>query len=178
MPLSPFKEDYRRSTRAGQNVYALIADPEQYVTPEAYKKLASRQDQASTGEGKPKLFKRATVLSATEAEELYEPLLVALDDCYSYMDKALWKINPELDERAIWSNMTQKEMERTARVMLKQGQVSPMWAAAVRGVVDSSDYFAVMMIHLPRANESWPAIRDRPRSKKKPFSLVRMPHES
>lgn len=177
--LSPYKEDYRRSTRNGQNVYALIADPEQYITPDAYKALVSNKALSEPRENGGGWFKKPSkVLTKGEAEDLYETLVAAISDDFGYIDQLLWKINPGLDERPIWSNTSPLEDQAIAKMLLKRGQSSPAAAALVRGVVDSSDYVIVGMAILPRVNETVKAIRERPRTARKKFSMVRLPDEN
>lgn len=175
--LSPYKEDYRRTQRltdqGKRDVYALIADANQFITPDAYKQLASKMSvNADAKAAKTQLF-NGTVLSKREAEELYEPLVAALADDFGYIDKALWKLCPQLDERPIWSNTTNLEDQAIAKALLSRGQKSAATAAVVRGVVDSADYIMVGVALGPRIGETVKAIRERPRAARSNLSLFR-----
>ena len=171
--LSKYKEDYRRTTRDGQNVYAMIDAPELFVSSDTYKQLASRKD-APPEQPKPKMWKQAVVLGAKEAEDLREPLEAGLSDGGGYIDKLLWKSCPQLDERPVWSNLTEIECRAIAKLLLKRGQVDPAAATVVRTIVDSADYATVIMAIGPRVLETGQALRDRPRvQRKQKFSVVR-----
>lgn len=168
--LSQYKEDYRRTQREGQNVYVLISDPSQFITGDEYKSLLSKKDaEVSTNSpsfnsaagAKPSFFKGG-VLSKEEAEELYEPLIAALGDVFGYADKGLWALCPQLDERPIWSNTTEREDKALAKLLLQRGQKSPGAALLVRETVNSADYVLVGMMFGPRAIETVKAIRERP----------------
>ncbi len=175
--LSPFKEDYRRTQRltdqGKRDVYALIADANQFISPDAYRQLVSKSSvNADAKAAKPQLF-QGTVLSKKEAEEMYEPLVAALADDFGYVDKALWKLCPQLDKRPIWSNTTNLEDQAIAKALLSRGQKSAATAAVVRGVVDSADYIMVGMALGPRIGETVKAIRERPRAARSNLSLFR-----
>ncbi len=170
--LSRYKEDYRRTTREGANVYAMIDFPELYVSSEEYKALASKKD--AVQEPKPKMWKQGKVLSKAEAEEFYEPVSVALPQGGEYLDKFLWRSCPQLDERPIWSNLNNIEIKAICRLLMKRAQVDPMAATVVRAIVDSADYITVIVALGSRGLETGKAIRERPRvQRKKNFSVIR-----
>ncbi len=171
--LSKYKEDYRRTTREGANVYAMIDYPSLYVTSDEYKALASRKD-ATPEPVKQKMWKQGKVLSKQEAEDFYEPVMVALPQGGEYLDKFLWQSCPQLDERPIWSNLTEIECKAICKLLLRRAQVDPMAATVVRAVVDSADYITVIVALGSRGLETGKAIRERPRvERKKKFSPIR-----
>jgi len=182
MLVAHYKEDYRRTQREGQNVYALIDNPAQFITPDEFKQLKTRKESEtstnsvplnSVSTEKPAFFKGG-VLSKQEADELYEPLVAALSDGFGYLDKLIWMECPQLDERPIWSNTTTREDQAIAKILLKRGQKSAAAAAAVRTMVDSADYVMVGMLIAPRVRETVQAMRERPaKPRKKKFTLLR-----
>lgn len=180
--LSRYKEDYKRTQRNGENVYALISNPNQFITGDEYKQLKTRKEsELSTNSptlnsphAEKQSFFKGGVLSKQEVEEYYEPLVAALSDGFGYMDKALWAMCPQLDERPIWSNTTDKEDQTLAKMLLKRGQKSASTAAFVRTAVDSADYVMVGMMLAPRIKETVTAMRERPAPKpKKKITLLR-----
>lgn len=174
------KEDYTKINPFGRGVaYALKTNKKHRISTEEYDALPDAKGKSTKQEEPPatdRRFFKGGVLSQQEAEELYEPLVVALSDSFGYLDKALWSQCPQLDERPIWSNTTDKEDAAIAKLMLKQGQKSPAAAAAVRTLVDSADYIMVGMAVLPRIGETVEAWRGRPApdpAQRKGFSLFR-----
>jgi hypothetical protein len=164
-----YKEDYRRSSRAGQKVYALIADPDQFVSPDQFKNLPSRADLStkdSPVQPKPpkhQWFKEGKVLSLKEAEELYEPLIAALQSGFEYMDKGIWLYAMSADEDPIWSDMADEEVAVLAQILIKRGQRNAETAAVVRTLVDSDIWIQVGAITVPRAVKTYKLLKGSPR---------------
>lgn len=192
---SRYKEDYKRTTRNGQNVYALLADGNVFLTPDAYSQLASRKEEvtassiscapAGTTNAAPAKARRnfipeGRVLSEREAKELYEPLIEAIKDDFHYLDELLWLRCPQLDQRDIWGDVDDEETATLTKLLLKRGQKSPATAAVVRGMIDSHDYVVVGALFVPRIQATVKALREAPPRPKRQRSLFRqaVPHEA
>lgn len=174
-----YKEDYKRSTRDGQKVYTLQSDTSQWMTPEAFKELPTRDNpvgldgleaDSSTKSSpsnpksqKPQWFKESKVLSVKEAEELFEPLIAALQSGFEYIDRGIWLYCMSSDQLPIWSDLSDKEVKMLASILLKRGQRNPETAAVIRGLVDMEIYIAVGAITIPRAITTFTMLKGSPR---------------
>lgn len=183
------KEDFTKINPFGKGIaYALKVNKKHRITPEEYDALPASRSASTNGKGARSeeqpgpgtapaaSFFKGGVLSKQEAEDYYEPLIAALSDSFGYIDRGLWHLCPQLDERPIWSNTTGKEDATIAKMLLKRGQKSPATAAVVRTMIDSADYVVVGMAVLPRIGETVQAMRERPApapGAKKGFSVFR-----
>ena len=113
------------------------------------------------------------VLSEREAEELLEPLTAALSDGWNYLDKLLWLRCPHLEQRPIWSNMTEVEDKLIAKILIQRGRKSAATATVIRSMVQFADYRQLLIILGPRAWETGKAIHDEPPLPKRKRSLFR-----
>lgn len=176
------KEDYTKINPFGRGIaYALKTNKKQRISPEEFDALpSSRGAHQSTKQEEPpaQRFYKGNVLSKQEAEDLYEPLIAALPDAFGYMDKFLWKIRPQLDERPVWSNTTDKEDKAIAKLLLKRGQKHAGTAELVRAVIDYADDITAGLALAPRMLETMQigveVVEDwRKSPTKKKFSLFR-----
>ena len=76
------------------------------------------------------------------------------------MDKLLWMRYPDLDELPVWSNTSDLEDQKLAKLLLKRGQKSAGAATVVRAVIDSNDYLVVGMMLAPRAQKTVEIVRE------------------
>ncbi len=161
-PLSPrFKEDYFATKRNGQRGYALKSDSSAFISLDAYRALASRKQAEAPPEKR--FFGKGKTLSATEAEELAEPLAEAIRDEFHIVDQALWLRCPQIDERDIWGDVSDQEVESLVELLLKGGQRNAATAAVVRGMVDLHVYAVVGSMFAPRIQATVTALQQTPK---------------
>ena len=178
VPLSPYKEDYKRTQRATpdgkKDVYALIADPNQYIMPDAYKHLTSKSSvNADAVDAKPRIFRAGNVLSDQEIKELYEPYVALLKDFFHYVDEAIWLRATQAEGQDIWGTIDDDEAGVVAKLTLRLGQKSPLAATVIRQAVEWHDYAQLTAIFAPRAKETRKVLREAPPRPKKQRSLFR-----
>lgn len=142
-----------------QNLKGNVSKPEnkeqQYVEQDA---KATRKD---------KWYKESATLSSEEARELEEPLIAALRDDLSYIDRYLWYKTGDVTKSPVWSDITIAEVKPIARMMLKRAKVSGQAASAVRAVVDGSDYLTTAMAILPRIVLTVDILKKAPKKERK-----------
>lgn len=184
-PKQYYREDYRRTTRQGQKVYCLIADPEQIIPEEDFRSLRYRPVQNKRGllglfGGKDEDLRLKSsperpqhsktgggVLSAREAVELREPYIAALRDNALSMDKGLWWFSQDASEPQIWSNLADAELAIIANVSLRRGQQNPAIANFVRSTVEMSEDISLFVIAGPRLIQSGQQMGKRPKRARK-----------
>lgn len=112
-------------------------------------------------EREPRKFFTGKVLSKTEAEEIKESFIRSLSDELGIVDKALWRIAGDDDlQQPIWSDMTEKELDTIANIVLRLGQKSPVVATMARTSIDADDYITAGLIVGPRFNSTVSLIRE------------------
>lgn len=116
---------------------------------------------------KDKWYKEAAVLTNEEARELEEPLVAALRDDLSYIDRYLWYRTGDALKTPVWSDITDVEVKPIARMMLKRAKVSSQAASTVRAVVDGSDYLTTAMAILPRVVLTVDTLKKAPKKERK-----------
>lgn len=94
--------------------------------------------------------KKGSVLTKKEADEYHEPLVRAIQDTGSSLDKVIEVWAQKKLEYEIWGNITDFEAEATAKIMIKRGMKDPYAAEAVRKFIDIEDYIAVSVMAIPR----------------------------
>lgn len=104
-------------------------------------------------------FLTGPTFSKQEAKELQEPLIAALNDELSLVDKALWNLTGDALQQPIWSDISDKEMESLTNILLRLGQKSPAVATATRAAIDGSDYISAGVIIAPRFAKTTQIIR-------------------
>jgi hypothetical protein len=104
-------------------------------------------------------FFTGKTFSKSEAEELKEPLVAALQDEFLILDKALWGLSGDELQQPIWSDLSNKELDTITNIILRAGQRSPLVATATRTAVDGSDYIAAGVILAPRFKSTVDVIR-------------------
>ncbi len=174
--LPRFKEDYFATKRNGQRGYALKSDSSAFISLDAYRALASRKQAEAPPEKR--FFGKGKTLSATEAEELAEPLAEAIRDEFHIVDQALWLRCPQIDERDIWGDVSDQEVESLVELLLKGGQRNAATAAVVRSMVDLHVYAVVGSMFAPRIQATVQALqtttkRGQPMLKLTPFRRQR-----
>lgn len=166
-----FKEDYRRTSRGGQKVYAHVRNDADVISQDAYRALPNASSQAAEksaepgrgGQAKERRFFKGATISEDEARELHEPLREAIKQEFHVADQALWLRCPQLDERDIWGNVDDDETEALASLLLKRAERSPAAATVVRGMIDASDYLVVGAMFAPRIQQTVQALRETPK---------------
>lgn len=171
LPTAPrTREDYRRTSRNGRKVYALISDDSQVIEAEEYSQLKSRKQLAAEtsgpGKEKRKWLGGGKPLSEQEAAELHEPFVSALIDIGGYADKAIWMDYPPDSGYEIWGNLTPEEAELLGEGLLKLGTHNVYVAEGVRAAVAWKDYAAILAIIAPRAQETVKVRRNAPKRTK------------
>lgn len=121
---------------------------------------ASPTPETTKQERKIPKFLTGSTFSKQEAKELQEPLIAALQDELSLVDKALWSLTGDVLQQPVWSDVTDKEMESLTNILLKLGQKSPAVATATRAAIDGSDYISAGVIIAPRFAKTAQIIRE------------------
>lgn len=106
-------------------------------------------------------------LSGREADELREPFIAALKDDMGYLDKGLWWYSKDETQPQIWSDMSNKEIELIADVLLRRGQRDPGTAHFIRNVVEMSENLSLLMIVGPRLILTGQQLGKRPKKERK-----------
>ena len=103
-----------------------------------------------------------------------ESLPAALEDDFRYLDEWLWsrqraaaEPKEEIDERPVWSNLDEEEIDALTRIMIKAGRHNPTMAAISRAAVDSRDYVVTAAIVVPRAKKTLDIVRQTHRPAKR-----------
>jgi hypothetical protein len=103
-------------------------------------------------------------LSATEANTLNDPFIVAMTGNFEDLDTYLWtrqaKAGKSTGEQPIWTNLDEEELAAMTRVMMRWGQHNEIVAAGVRGVIESRDYIVVGTLFVPRVQKTVEIVRD------------------
>lgn len=126
-----------------------------------------KQPEERENENKNKFFSGKTTLSSAEAKIYLEPLIQFLSDSDDNLDKLLWKMNGDVTQQPIWSDITEKENRAFATLLLKRGQRSPATATVVRGMIDAQDYITVGMMLGPRLKQTFDIVRSSRRNSMK-----------
>ncbi len=173
------KADYRKRNLFGKGILYIHKESKATISEEQYADLAEGKAKASQNSSaeseKPNWWSGNGVLSATEATELYEPLIECIKDDGRYLDKAIALKNPIVGEEPIWGNLTDDEAQILAELLLKAGRKSPQVALAIRTSIEIKSYAAALMILGPRIQLTAMAIRTAPQATQQPrrFSLFR-----
>lgn len=95
-----------------------------------------------------------------------ETLPAALEDDFRYLDEYLWSrqravaANPDdADDKPIWSDVDEDELQALTRILVKGGKRNPTMAAVSRGIVDSRDYIVTAAIVVPRVKKTFDVVR-------------------
>lgn len=121
-------------------------------------------------------LKAGNVLSEREAKALKDPLVAALQDELSMIDKLIWSYTEDPLQQPIWSDLTEKDLDGLTNLLLKMGQRVPVVASAARVAVDGSDYVTTAMLLAPRFQSTVSVVREA--RKKKAQNAQNQPKQS